>query len=570
VADGSELHPSDLEGLAIRRFGEHFSDAERRLLHNAPIGDITYCGPNRRDDDPDNDPVNAGQWGHDREIRAELITWLCVDREASKRVDQRGLGVHAAKITGSLALSLSTVPFSLSFSQCGLTGEADMTSMKIPQLTLIGSRTKSLLAEGADIKYNLLLQKVVVEGEVRLIAAQIGMALNCKGSTFRNRLENTKLGKAFDADRIRVEGGIFLHEGFSAEGEVRMSGARASTLSFAGSFRNPSGFALLAENAKVDGNVFLGLSADGVVDLFGIQVGGSLKCQGGTFGNLILRTAVVRGVFVWQGVHCVRLDLGLASAGTITDERAAWPDPGHLILDGLVYQGMSDCPTDAKTRLEWIDRQGEFKPQPYRQLAKVLREMGDDDGAKQVLFELQSRTRAEDRRRFIHSPVRWLFQSGADVISYATVGYGVYPEKAFWGLCGFTVLGWIVHRRAQRVGAMAPTDQSAYERFHADGVTPRGYPPFSPFIYSLENCVPLVKLGQDDRWQPDPNPNPQARVVPVATRKVWRVVHSVYFTVLVWAVTPKVLRRFRWIMILVGWVLATYFVAGLTGIIKGN
>jgi hypothetical protein len=237
----------------------------------------------------------------------------------------------------------------------------------------------------------------------------------------------------------------------------------------------------------------------------------------------------------------------------------------------LQQEPVEDSPIDAQKRLLWLDRDAGFKPQPYHQLAKVLHEMGDEEGSKQVLFELESRTRAKDRRRLVHSPLSWLLQAGEDVASDATVGYGVYPQNAFWGLCVLTALGWIVHRRAQRVGAMAPTDQNAYEKFRADGLPPKGYPPFSPFIYSLENCVPLVKLGQDDRWEPDPNPNPQVRIpVPVVTPKVWRVVKSLFVTVLDWAVTPEVLRRFRWIMILVGWVMATYFVAGLTGIIKTN
>jgi hypothetical protein len=92
---------AELEALAIRRFGEHLSDAEKRLLGNAPIGDIAYCGPNHNDDNPDNDPVNSDQWQPSREIRAEVLTWLCVDREASKQVDQRGIRVHAARLPAS-------------------------------------------------------------------------------------------------------------------------------------------------------------------------------------------------------------------------------------------------------------------------------------------------------------------------------------------------------------------------------------------------------------------------------------------------------------------------------------
>ncbi|HWY22256.1 MAG TPA: hypothetical protein VNX26_13610 [Candidatus Acidoferrum sp.] len=37
-----------------------------------------------------------------------------------------------------------------------------------------------------------------------------------------------------------------------------------------------------------------------------------------------------------------------------------------------------------------------------------------------------------------------------------------------------------------------------------------------------------------------------------------------------WAITPKALGWLRWIMIGLGWLLASFFVAGLTGIIKTN
>ena len=30
------------------------------------------------------------------------------------------------------------------------------------------------------------------------------------------------------------------------------------------------------------------------------------------------------------------------------------------------------------------------------------------------------------------------------------------------------------------------------------------YPKFQPVIYTLENVLPVVKLGQDDLWAPDP------------------------------------------------------------------
>jgi hypothetical protein len=86
------------------------------------------------------------------------------------------------------------------------------------------------------------------------------------------------------------------------------------------------------------------------------------------------------------------------------------------------------------------------------------------------------------------------------------------------------------------------------------------------FIYSLENCLPVIKLGQDERWQPDPNP--KTLVPPASKGKFGRAVNWLSDLVPVSLVTPKWLRFFRWAMIIVGWVLAIYFVAGLTAVIK--
>lgn len=353
-----------------------------------------------------------------------------------------------------------------------------------------------------------------------------------------------------------------------------------------GTFKNLHGYALFAENIKVGGSVFLDndFGAYGNVDLSGAKVEGSLDCRCGMFDTLDMNGAEIKGAFAWAQVRnsqSARLDLRNAEVGSLMDDQASWPKKTNLLLDGFVYERISSIlgetgfgegplegsPTDARTRLEWLDRQPEFRPQPYHQLAKILRDMGDDGGARQVLFELESRTRAEDRRRIAQGPFRWLLFS-EDAISRETVGYGIYPMWAVWYLCGLTALGWIVHRRAQRVGAMAPTEEKAYAEFHNNnGTLPDRYQPFNPLIYSLENCIPLVKLGQDERWQPDPNP--QRRIPPVASRRFKRVVDSVLDRVVRdWAVTPAVLRWFRWIMIGLGWLLATFFVAGLTGIIK--
>jgi hypothetical protein len=64
---------------------------------------------------------------------------------------------------------------------------------------------------------------------------------------------------------------------------------------------------------------------------------------------------------------------------------------------------------------------------------------------------------------------------------------------------------------------------------------PDYYPRFQPLIFSFKNTFPLVKLGQADKWQPNPKSG---------------------------------LRWVVWIQILLGWRLATLFVAGVTGLVQ--
>src|SRR5216684_3885253 len=175
------------------------------------------------------------------------------------------------------------------------------------------------------------------------------------------------------------------------------------------------------------------------------------------------------------------LDLTQATVGYLHDDSKSWPDNGQLSLDGFVYgrfQG-DETPRTARWRLDWIRRQlrpemptwrervatvfkgvgagfsGQTSPsgrphpsaaatpsgtptpgaaatssgdrskpahvfatQPYLQLAKVLREAGDDPGATQVLIGME-RDRHRLRRVFwLETPLAFLQALGLDSRRY--------------------------------------------------------------------------------------------------------------------------------------------------------
>src|SRR5258707_14564015 len=87
--------------LTLARAGlGNLKPAEATLVRSAATGEGADIGPG----DPllfDTDNVDA-YWGPEREVRAEVIRWLCVDPKAKKLVDPNGIQLSGARIIGEL------------------------------------------------------------------------------------------------------------------------------------------------------------------------------------------------------------------------------------------------------------------------------------------------------------------------------------------------------------------------------------------------------------------------------------------------------------------------------------
>jgi hypothetical protein len=780
----------NLGSLARESFSD-LSAAESKLLEAAPTGGFAVCGPNLQDSDPANYPRNAKNWGKERQIRSELIRWICRNPNARDLVDPKGIQVYGARLIGVLDLSELHVPFRLALLHCRATDEILLRGIEIPLLAFDGSWVGAFKADGANVEGGVTLrngfradQQVRMhrarigvdldcgrgtfinpartgvegtgcalaldgatfgggiflnngfhaEGEVRLPRVHVRGDIDCCGATFHNgsspmgsgtgtalngdginvtgsvflrgvrvdgemrlprakvegdvdcwaaeivnpfrwgpvgsaaafTMEGSTIGgnvvfggqfrakgfvtlrgiqiagqlicnsasfdntppsdapvsmPALDASLANIASGVFLADQFRADGEVRLQAARIGTVlnCDGGTFHNPprinvkeSGYALTADGMRVNGRVAMGLGfrANGEVFIIGSQIGGDLDCGGGEFSNplvtggavggralsahritvdgnafirsgfsssgevsfqgasirgnlegtsgrfygeLNLESATVRGAIMLSGVvepKNLTLTLTNASVGALADDAASWPQVGHLLLDGCVYERFSGlAPKDCKARLNWLALQRPFLPQPYGQLAKVLREEGETAGSVEVLYEMERNVRARDNRwwraRLVDPALRW------------TVGFGYYPARAFWWLAGLVVLGFVFYGVGYRAGSITPIDKDAYATFKADRSFPAHYEKFNAFVYSVENSLPFVKLGQVDRWQPDPHPQ----------TCVWRVR---IFPLIIWVSFAAFLQWFLWIQILSGWILGTLFLAGVTGIIRKN
>jgi hypothetical protein len=207
---------------------------------------------------------------------------------------------------------------------------------------------------------------------------------------------------------------------------------------------------------------------------------------------------------------------------------------------GFVYSAISGGQADAQSRLEWLARQPSgYRPQPYGQLARVLRDHDSDVGAVDVMI-------ADENARWRESGLGWGERVWRGMLD-ATIGYGYRPMRALWWILSFVALGTITFGWGYRERAITPTDPAAYDGFVKSGDLPRHYPPFNAVIYSLENFLPLVDLHQGTYWRPNPHHGSGGKQR---------------------ALSGRLLRWYLWAHILAGWVLTPLLAAGLSGLVR--
>jgi hypothetical protein len=193
-----------------------------------------------------------------------------------------GLQVSGLRVLGHLDLSYAEVKGPIVITESEFTGEIDCNNAVCVNLDLTGSSFPSLVCSAARIQHNLVLSSVNAELVV-LYDAEIAGSLILIGGTLTGRG-----GVALGADRVRVVGGVFCSDGFSAKGTVRLAGASiGGQLNLSGStVSNPGGVAVFADQAQIAGGVFCEehFSAAGLIRLDGADIG-LLSLNGATLSN---------------------------------------------------------------------------------------------------------------------------------------------------------------------------------------------------------------------------------------------------------------------------------------------
>ncbi|WP_347853757.1 hypothetical protein [Planktomarina sp.] len=573
--------------------------AELRLIQACREGDDTIFSMERPEKGSADNTIRAGL------IRALLLgTGDCTP-------PARGLWIEGAWITGKLDLQGEALPVPLVLRDCTL-----------PALHLTGTHLPKLDAQRLQCNGPLHLRAgFQATGLVDLTGATIDGQLDCAGGKFLAK------GLALNCDTISVGAAVFLRTGFEAQGEVKLVGAKIG-----GQLDCDRGkflaaiMALNCNGISVGASVFLrtGFEAHGKVNLVRAKIDGQMACNRGKFlaegialhcdativgadvflqdefeargrinlnraeiaGNLVLSSATlttgldaqgmrVRAQFVWADIEGdgIEVDLIDAKVGTLVDSPGSWTSVKRLRLSSFRYDRI-ESKMDVQERLDWLTKHDAsvrpFTPQPFVQLANVLRRQGMISAVNTVMIKREDLQRDADMKQavqgnewwglfalvmllrpFLSLPFKWMF------------GYGHQPSRVlFW----IAVILGITICCAQQIhihGQFAPTssvvltsqdwlDSFPTEPLHPDSplwrtqmdawaqtTSGRDYTSFSAFLYALDLFIPLDALGQEKNWAPS------------AERGWWGD----------WG------HRLRWLVQMAGWVITAIGAAVLTGLI---
>lgn len=429
------------------------------------------------------DPSRGFEWGPERTIRAVVLVELLTGARLRDGGRARAVRLSLGRIEGVLDLEACDLLCPLELSACFFEQPVQLGQARTRRLALNRCHLRALMADQVFTRGSLELEGIRAS-EVSLREAHIGGQLRLSGA----RLTNPNR-RALAADGAQVDGDALFRDRFRADGEVRLPGVRVGgQLSLSGaSLSNPTGRALLADGAEIKESMFCrsDFHADGEIRMLGIRIarqldfsGATLVCEQSTRAVDLQRATVghlaLEGDIAPVGI----LDLKDAHIGHLAD---SWPTTRYVArLDGLVYEGLT--PLDVTARLDWLSKAVDgYLPQPYEQLALVLRRAGRDDAARRVAIAKERQRRRE---------LNWLGRMVSRILD-ATVGYGYRVWQGALWLAGLTLVDWGVVAWAK-----------AHRHMITLGDKARPVPQFHSLVYALDSVLPAVDLGQKAYWSP--------------------------------------------------------------------
>jgi hypothetical protein len=424
------------------------------------------------------DPARGADWGPERTVRAAVVRALLLSAPQEDG-ETAALRLAGARITGELLLQYADIDHAVRLSDCFFEDTPVLYAARLRQLNLRGSALPALSAETLRVDGVLRLSDCRFGGPVRLGGAQVSGALFLDGAA----IDEPPAGQpALQLNHVTVGDGLSA-PGLRTHGEVRLSGASvAGTIDLNGA-RLKAGagaVALDAETLMVEGDARL-READvlGWIGLRGAHIAGRLDLSHARLANpgdaaLRASSCTIGELWLRRGPRMEgTLNLRRAQLDVLFLEPEVVPD--EVLLDSLVYTSLTPH-EPAERRLAMLERDGEgYVPHAYEQLTAAYRRIGDDPAARLVQLAKQRRRRAT---------LPWYSRLWGHVQD-ATVGYGFRPLRA---------AGWLV--------SLLMAGSLVYALHHPAPLKPDEAPQFNPVFYTLDLLLPVISFGQEAAFAP--------------------------------------------------------------------
>jgi hypothetical protein len=371
-------------------------------------------------------------------------------------------------------------------------------------------------------------QPTSVHGTINLVRAHIAHDLD-----FQNVQLKAGHHLAISAREIVVEGSVYLWRESKVDGGIRFWGADIKgQLSLTDSSITS---AMLARKRSTDPLRPLPADADDSNTVLWTSL--ALDLSEARVGHLTMPDRLDNRP---QGI----IDLSRARIGTFTDFKAAWPpkvdrktracverpcdengrDADHLVLDGFEYEHLDnpdglpfgETGAVAEARRDWLLGQSRddvferLKPQPWRQLGKILAKQGYEDDARKISIQRRLSQR--------HAKGMWLGPRALNRALHWLADYGFNPWKTIgWSaavVVVFSLLYWGVAAKYSDPKQPLAFNQRVFVQTLAADFVPgiqsnseanvqllQVYPRFDPLMYSLDVFLPLVDLGIEKYWR---------------------------------------------------------------------
>ncbi|MFR9730517.1 polymer-forming cytoskeletal protein [Saccharopolyspora sp. MS10] len=398
---------------------------------------------------------------------------------ASVEKPMRAVHLDGTEILGNLEAANSLLHGQMRMVDVNVHGSFQLTGA-----VLVGPRTDTLQANRIQVGSNFDCREADISGTLQLQGATIGANVDLRAAQLLKpawHRHRNAYKSSLDLRAASIGRDLVCAEGtrpFRAEGEVQLRRA------------------VIGRQANFWGCVLGDGSSTNAFNAFGLVAQElSLLPAEPPLGRVVLRQA-----------QCELL----------ADNAKTWDAQGGVDVEDFTYYNLSHPiePTDGarvRERLVWLRAtSGRYQPGPYDQLATVFRNNGNEEHAVTVLIEKQRRryqALAGASPVLLRPPVRlW------SLLQRSTVAYGYRPLRALLWLLAFAAAGsaWF----------------SAHE---LQPINEEDHPVWNPFLYTVDQLVPIINLGHDVMWRADG--------------------HSQWITV---------------VLIAVGWVLATTVAAGIT------